>query len=313
VLYGGSFAHCRISCDGQLRGISQSSGNFAQHNTGEGLQILLRRTNFKNFEAWDGGTDVAPFDRIMNDTTYPLNAAQASVEKHNREKANVTPWHAVEGSLVTRLLGVDPIRGLTASDVANRRLAYGPNNADGTGSLRNTSMLVVLFLSIAVGFVLIAAILNGVSGNNIEAFSLLAVIVIGSVVGFAYLLKAARALDTLHNAAETCAHVRRDGKQMEVAAEQLVPGDIVILQAGESVPADARLIEAAQLQVQETALTGKNTLVEKGPSPASNDAPLEARQSMVYFGTALNSGSGVAVVVATGSRTELGRIAACDS
>jgi P-type Ca2+ transporter type 2C len=100
---------------------------------------------------------------------------------------------------------------------------------------------------------------------------------------------------------------------MRVETEELVPGDIVILEAGDSVPADARLIEAAQLQVKETALTGKKTLVEKGTSPGSKDAPLDERQSMVYFGTSLNSGSGVAVVVATGPKTELGKIAACDT
>lgn len=249
----------------------------------------------------------------MNDTVFPLNQAQAGAHKSAQGGVAVTPWHAAETALVTRLLGVDPIRGLTTADVATRRLSYGPNNVEGVGSQRITNMLVLLSFSIAVGFVLTAAILNGVSSDNIEAFSLLTVIVIGSIVGFAYLLKSARAMDTLHIAAQACARVIRDGKQTKVEAEQLVPGDIVILEAGDSVPADARLIEAAHLQVKETALTGKKTVVEKGTSPASNDAPLDERLSMVYFGTELNSGSGVAVVVATGSKTELGKIAACDS
>ena len=249
----------------------------------------------------------------MNDTIFPLNQVQASADKRAQDRATATPWHAVETALVTRLLGVNPTEGLAAAEVANRQLSYGPNNVEGFGSQRITSMLVLLFLSTAVGFVLIAAILNGVSGDSIEAFSLLTVIVIGSIVGFAYVLKAARALDTMHNAAQACARVRRDGKQMKVEAEELVPGDIVILEAGDSVPADARLIEAAQLQVKEDALTGKKTFVEKGTAPGSKDAPLDERQSMVYLGTSLNSGSGVAVVVATGPTTELGKIAAYDS
>lgn len=247
----------------------------------------------------------------MNHTIFSLIDAQASVDQPVQGGATGTPWHAVETTLVTRLLGVDPIRGLTETDVATRRLSYGPNSTERIGSQRVTGMLVLLFVSIAVGFILTAAILNGASGDNIESFGLLIVIVIGSIAGFAYVLKSARALDTMHNAAQACARVRRDGKQMKVEAEQLVPGDIVILGAGDSVPADARLIEAAQLQVQETVLTGKNTVVEKGTAPASKNAQLDERQSMVYFGTELNSGSGVAVVVATGSRTELGKIAAC--
>ena len=247
----------------------------------------------------------------MNDTIFPLNEAQASANKRAQRGATATPWHAVETASVTRLLGVNPIEGLAAAEVATRRLSYGPNNEEGIGSQRITRVLVLLFFSIAIGFVLTAAILNGLSRDNIEAFSLLTVIVIGSIVGFAYVLKSARALDTMHNAAEACARVIREGKQMKVEAEQLVPGDIVILEAGDSVPADARLIQAAQLEVKETALTGKDTVVEKGTSPTSKDAPLDERQSMVYFGTALNSGSGVAVVVATGSHTELGRIAEC--
>ena len=249
----------------------------------------------------------------MNDTIFQLNQAQASTDKRAQGRATVTPWHAVETPLVTRLLGVNPTEGLATAEVATRRLSYGPNNVEGFGTQRVTSMLVLLCFGIAVGFVLAAAILSGASGDSIEAFSLLTVIVIGSIVGFAYVLKAARALDTMHNAAQACARVRREGKQLQVEAEELVPGDIVILEAGDSVPADARLIEAAHLQVQETELTGKKTLVEKRTSPASKDAPMDERQSMVYFGTSLNSGSGVAVVVATGPETELGKIAACDS
>jgi Cation transport ATPase len=236
---------------------------------------------------------------MMNDTLQ-LNAGQEKV---------VTPWHAVEASVVMHTLGVDPKRGLTASDVASRQRSFGRNTEEGVGSRRITAFLVFLFIGIAIGFIFTAAVLNRVAGNNIEAVSLLIVIAVGSIVGFAYVLKAARALDAMHDAAHASIRVRRDGKQMKLEAEQLVPGDIVVLEAGDAVPADARLIEADQLQVRETVLTGMNAVVEKDTSSASDDAPLDQRRSMVYFGTALNSGSGVAVVVATGSRTELGKIA----
>ena len=285
--------------------------NFRPAYKGDGLFSLSKTALITRVvAAWEGGTGVALSKCIMNDTIFPLNEAQPSAKSAQRRQT-ATPWHAVEPSLVTRLLGVNPTVGLGAAEVATRRLSYGPNNEEGIESQRITRMLVLLFFSIAIGFVLTAAILNGLSRDNIEAFSLLTVIVIGSIVGFAYVLKSARALDTMHNAAEAYARVIREGKQMKVEAEQLVPGDIVILEAGDSVPADARLIQAAQLEVKETALTGKDTVVEKGTSPTSQDAPLDERQSMVYFGTALNSGSGVAVVVATGSNTALGKIADC--
>ena len=227
-----------------------------------------------------------------------------------QEKPIMTPWHAVETASLMQLLGVDPKQGLTMSDVASREFLFGRNTPDGIGSRRITALLVLLLITIAVGFVLTAAVLNRPAGDNVEAVSLLLVIAIGSIVGFAYVLQSARALDAMHIAAQACVRVRREGKQMKLKAEQVVPGDIVILEVGDLVPADARLIEAVQLQVNETALNGKNTVVEKSISPASKDAPFKERQSMVYFGTSLNSGSGVAVVVATGSKTELGKIAA---
>ena len=245
----------------------------------------------------------------MNDTIFPLNETEASAKKRAEGRTTATRWHAVETSSVMRLLAVDPQRGLTTSDVKSRQLSFGRNTTEGIGSPRTTVLLISLSITVAIGFVLTAAVLNRVAGNNVEAVSLLIVIAIGSIVGFAYVLKSARTLDAIHNAAQACIRVRRDGKQIKVDAEQLVPGDIVILEAGDAVPADARLIESHHLQVRETVLTGENAVVEKGTSSASDDAPLNQRRSMVYFGTELNSGSGVAVVVATGPATELGKIA----
>jgi Ca2+-transporting ATPase len=160
-----------------------------------------------------------------------------------------------------------------------------------------------------MGFLVTAAILNRVERDSVEAFSILIVSVVGAIVGFAYVFKAARALDVMQDASRAIASVTRDGKETRVKAEELVPGDIVALKAGDCVSADARLVEAVQLETQESALTGKHTAIKKRTSPVAKDAPLDQRQSMVYLGTMIGSGSGFAVVVATGVNTELAKIA----
>jgi len=222
-------------------------------------------------------------------------------------------WHDLEASSVTRLLGVDPNAGLTSPEVVTGRLQYGLNSCEGVGSRRITVTLVLLSFSTIIGFLLTAAILNSAVRDNIEAFSILVVVVMSAIVGFVYVLKAARALDAMQYATQATVRVRRAGQENQIKAEELVPGDLVILSAGDSVPADARLIETRELQVQESALTGKSIAVGKGSSRAATDAPLDQRQSMVYLGTTICSGNAVAAVVATGVQTELGKRAACDN
>lgn len=250
----------------------------------------------------------------MHQTAFPLTELQASAGRRPHLGAKrAHPWHALEAASVTQLLEVDPCQGLTPWEVATRRISCGPNNTDALGSRRITRMLVLLFLSTVIGFLLTAAILNRAAGDSVEAFSVLVVVVIGAIVGFAYLLKAARALDAMHDATRAVVQVRREGRETKIKGEELVPGDIFTISAGDLVPADARLIEAARLQVHESSVTGKSTIIEKRTSQVNKDAPLDERRSMIYLGTEIGSGSGVAVVVATGVQTELGKIAVCDN
>jgi Ca2+-transporting ATPase len=174
-------------------------------------------------------------------------------------------------------------------------------------------MLVLLFLSTVIGFLLTAGILNSAIGDRMDAFAILVLVIIGAIAGFAYVLRSARARDAMEYATRGKVRVRRQGQETKVTGEELVPGDIVILTAGDSVPADARLIEAVQLQVQESALTGKRTANEKRISSVAIDTPFDQRQSMVYLGTSINTGCAVAAVVATGVQTELGKRAACEN
>jgi P-type Ca2+ transporter type 2C len=220
-------------------------------------------------------------------------------------------WHALEESSVIRLLGVDRNAGLTSSEVVTRRLQYGPNSCEGVGSRRVTVTLVLLSFSTLIGFLLTAAILNSAVRDSIEVFSILVVVVMSAIVGFVYVLKAARALDAMRYATRTSVRVVRDGHEANVKAEELVPGDIVRLSAGDCVPADARLIETRELQVQESVLTRKSTAVDKAVSRAATDAALPQRQSMVYLGSMILNGNGLAAVVATGVQSELGKRASC--
>ncbi len=148
---------------------------------------------------------------MIPQTALSRNEAQTAVAScPNRRVKGARNWHALEASFVTRLLEVYPNQGLTASEVATRRLRYGPNNSETIRSQRITGMLVLLLMSIVVGFLLTAAILNSATGDNMEAFAILVVVVIGAIIGFAHMLKAARAIDAMQYA--TRATVRRDGK-----------------------------------------------------------------------------------------------------
>ena len=295
----------------RLRGISQRAGYSRNSPPIEAFRLLKAQLSRLSVSSGDG-TDVAVSRSMIPQTAVFRNEAQTAVASYpNRRVKGAQNWHALEASFVTRLLEVDPVQGLTSSEVATRRLRYGPNNSEALGSRRITGMLVLLFLSIA-GFLLTAAILNSATADNIEAFAILVVVVVGPVVGFAHMLKAARALDAMRYATRATVRVRREGQETYIKAEGLVPGDIVILSSGDCVPADARLIETVQLLAQESALTGKSTAVEKRISQVVTDAPLEQRHSMVYLGTAISSGTAVAAVVATGVQTELGKRAACD-
>ena len=217
-------------------------------------------------------------------------------------------WYALEGAAVAAALAVDPARGLASSDVNERRLAFGPNAIQKIRPRPAWRMLVDQFASLVIGLLAVAAAVAWATGDVLEAIAILVVLVINASVGFATEWQAGRALDALRRQARTITRVRRDGVEKNIDAEELVPGDIVVLNAGDRVPADARLIEAARLQVEESALTGESTTVEKSVEPVAVDTSLTERRSMLYLGTGIAAGRAVALVVATGLQTELGRI-----
>ncbi|HSE18600.1 MAG TPA: HAD-IC family P-type ATPase [Pyrinomonadaceae bacterium] len=219
-----------------------------------------------------------------------------------------TTWHALAPSAVTPLLDVDPQTGLTQSQVAARRLQYGHNTLQRIQSRSAWRVLVDQFASIVIALLAVAAAIAWITGDGAEAIAILIVLVLNAAVGFATEWQAGRALDALRRQSRMTSRVRRDGVEITVDAEELVPGDVVILNAGDRVPADARLLEAARIQAEESALTGESTTVEKAIDAVAEQTPLAERRSMLYLGTAIAAGRAVALVVSTGTATQLGKI-----
>jgi Ca2+-transporting ATPase len=219
-----------------------------------------------------------------------------------------TDWHALEPHDVSLLLNVDPKAGLTPSQVSERQLRYGRNALQQIQSRPAWRVLIDQFASIVIGLLAIAAVISSVTGDNAEAIAILVVLILNAAVGFATEWQAGRALDALRRQSRTLTRMRRNGFESTVDAEELVPGDVVILNAGDRVPADARLLEAVRLEAEESALTGESTTVEKSLRAVPAHAPLAERRSMLYLGTAIAAGRAVAIVVNTGTATQLGKI-----
>ena len=241
-----------------------------------------------------------------------MSAAQAIPELVINTAPSLAPaatdWHALSPGDVLRLLDVNPTSGLTTSQVGPRQRQYGLNVLQRIQPRPAWRVLVDQFASIVIALLAIAALIAWLMGDGAEAIAILVVLVLNAAVGFATEWQAGRALDALRRQSRTRARVRRDGFETTVDAEELVPGDIIILNAGDRVPADARLLEAVRLQAEESALTGESTTVEKSSDAVPVQTPLAERRSMLYLGAAVAAGRAAGVVVSTGAATQLGKI-----
>jgi Ca2+-transporting ATPase len=216
--------------------------------------------------------------------------------------------HAFDPLTVAQTLGVDATLGLSATEASDRLTLYGKNTLQSIRQRSAWRIFVEQFFSIIIALLAAAAIIAVVTGDMVEAVSIIVVLILNALVGFFTEWQAGRALDALHRQTHTTARVCRDGQEREISAEDLLPGDVVILNAGERVPADGRILTAANLFVEESALTGESTTVEKSTQAVAVDAPLAERHCMLYLGTTIATGRGVLLVTATGVNTELGRI-----
>jgi P-type Ca2+ transporter type 2C len=217
--------------------------------------------------------------------------------------------HAHPVDDVLAWLHVDAEAGLSHDEVARRRGAHGRNEFGEDRGIGWSRLLWNQLASAVVVLLLGAGIVGFIVGETVEAMAILVVLIVNAIVGFATELQAARSMAALRQLMGTVADVERDNRRDQVDAAELVPGDIVGIEAGEQVPADLRLIEAEGLQVEEAGLTGESNAVTKSTEPAADDAGVGDRTNMVYLGTTVLTGRGRGVVVATGRQTQMGRIA----
>jgi P-type Ca2+ transporter type 2C len=202
-----------------------------------------------------------------------------------------------------------PSEGCRRDEVARRRGVHGRNELGEDRGIGWVRLLWNQLASAVVVLLLGAGIVGFVVGETVEAIAILVVLVVNAIVGFATELQAARSMAALRELMGTVAEVERDDRRDEIDAAELVPGDIVGIEAGEQVPADLRLIEAEGLQVEEAGLTGESDAVTKTVDPVAEDAGVGDRTNMVFLGTTVLAGRGRGVVVATGRGTQMGRIA----
>jgi Ca2+-transporting ATPase len=216
--------------------------------------------------------------------------------------------HSLPAREVLTQLGVSAAQGLSDAEVARRRKDCGPNTIVST---RHVSVLLLLlhqFASPVVALLGAAALIAFYFGEIEEGAAIVAVLAINALIGFVTELKAARSIEALRALGSRAARLQRDGHVRMISAEEMVPGDIVLVEAGDAVSADMRLIEASSLGADESTLTGESVAVEKSSAPVAAEARLTERKSMLFKGTAVTRGSGTGVVTATGLHSELGRV-----
>jgi Ca2+-transporting ATPase len=201
------------------------------------------------------------------------------------------------------------LSGLSATEAERRRAVYGENEIAGDGGRTPLRIFLAQFDSALIWVLLAAAGLSVWAGHVVDAVLIAVIVLANGVFGFVQDYRAEQSLDSLRELTAPTATVRRDGETGEVAAVELVPGDVVELGGGDVVPADGRIVEATGLEVDEAALTGESLPVAKSPDSVASDTALAERTSMVYKGTNVTRGSAVVVVTATGGDTEVGGIA----
>jgi len=225
-----------------------------------------------------------------------------------RTKTEDAPaWHALPAEEVLAEQASAP-SGLV-SNVAKSRLAeYGPNRLPAPQARGVVKRLLLQFNNLLIYVLFGAALLSLLLGHSIDAAVILAVIILNGLIGFVQEGRAEHALKAIQGMIDPHASIVRDGRRLTIPADEIVPGDIALLEAGDRVPGDLRLIRARNLRIDEAILTGESVPVEKKLERVERAAPLGDRTSMAFSGTFVAAGQGAGVVVATGGHTELGRI-----
>ncbi|QKT04497.1 cation-transporting P-type ATPase [Ectothiorhodospiraceae bacterium 2226] len=218
-------------------------------------------------------------------------------------------WHALSVQEVTRALESDE-HGLTSEEAQARLAQYGPNRLPDAGRRGPLRRFLSQFNNVIIYLLMVAAVITGLLAHWLDTAVIAAVVIINTLIGFIQEGKAERALEAIRHMLSPQAVVLRDGHRRQIAATELVPGDIVLLQSGDKVPADLRLLRERDLRIEEAVLTGESEAVEKDVEAVAADAVVGDRLNMAFSSTLVVHGVGRGVVVGTGAETEIGRISA---
>ena len=218
-------------------------------------------------------------------------------------------WHTLSVSQTFDKLR-SSARGLTVVEAERRLSEYGPNQLQAAARISPWMILLEQFKNVLIIILLFATALSAFLGHGVEAIAITVIVLFAVILGFVQEFRAERAIEALREMAAPTATVVRDGRERRINALELVPGDLILLATGDKVPADARLVEAVNLQTVEAPLTGESAPIQKHTSPLEDERlPTGDRKNLAYAGTVVTYGRGRAIVVATGMATEFGKIA----
>ncbi len=219
------------------------------------------------------------------------------------------PWHSMDISQVLKELNTDPHGGLTSEEANSRLKKYGYNELRKEEKISTLNIFINQFKNILIIILLIATILSILVGETFDAVLILVIVAFCAILGFFQEYKAEQAIEALKKMLSPDITVLREGKEKDILTKELVPGDILILEAGDKIPADARLIEVRSLKCEEASLTGESIPVKKDIKPLQKNIPVNDMRNMVFAGTVVIYGRCKAAITSTGMNTEFGRIA----
>jgi magnesium-transporting ATPase (P-type) len=238
---------------------------------------------------------------------YLLKAIKKQNGESGKESFISESWHTESVKTAFELLETET-DGLSTEEVDNRLSIHGPNRLPESGTRGSLLRFLYQFHNVLIYVLIAASLVTAMLGHWVDTGVILGVVFLNALIGFVQEGKAEDALRAIRQMLSPSAMVMRDGRQMTIKAEALVPGDIVLLQSGDKVPADLRLFRVKGLQTQEAVLTGESMAVEKITDPVAQEAVIGDRLCMAYSGTLVTHGQGTGVVIATGTQTEIGRI-----
>ena len=218
-------------------------------------------------------------------------------------------WHSLQSNEVIRKLKSDPTRGLSHNDASGRLQQFGLNELPKPKRRTLLSIFLHQFLSPLIYLLIVAAGIAFFIGEARDALVILVVVILNSVIGAYQEGRAEQSLEALRQLSKLKARILRSGQEQIIEARRIVPGDILVLSSGDAVPADARLIEASTMTVAEAPLTGESLPVPKSITQLDENTPLADRQNMIFAGTHITTGRGLAIVTTTGVNNEIGKIA----